>query len=99
MDQSKFVLSQTVRRQRDGWYSKRLANIVKRYCNEIGMMGLNDVSWIEALLEKEQIFNDLVVHLTKDFEISFVESIMSEASEFFTAKLISMEVEDEDLAE
>ena len=91
---SRFALGQPIRRPRDAWYTTRLPNIMKRFCDGIGSLGLKNVSWIEAPIEKEQIFDALGVHLTKDAGIYYVESLMSKASEFFTADL--MEVVDSD---
>ena len=91
---SRFALGQPIRRPRDAWYTTRLPNIMKRFCDGIGSLELKNVSWIEAPIEKEQIFDALGVHLTKDAGIYYVESLMSKASEFFTADL--MEVVDSD---
>ena len=91
---SRFALSQPIRRPRDLWYTARLAKITKRFCDGIGMLSLKNVSWIEAPTEKEQIFDPLGVHLTKDSGVFFVESLMSKASEFFAAELMEL-VEDE----
>ena len=91
---SRFALSQPIRRPRDVWYTTRLSNITKMFCDGIGKLGLKNVSWIEAPTEKEQIFDLLGVHLTKDAGIYFVESLMSRASEFFRAELMDV-IEDE----
>ncbi len=42
---TKFALCQPIRRPRDKWYSARLQDIVKRFCDGIGEIGLENVSW------------------------------------------------------
>ena len=93
LDGSRFALSQPIRRPRDSWYTTRLTKITKRFCDGIGLLGLKNVSWIEAPTEREQIFDPLGVHLTKDSGVFFVESLMSRAGEFFAAELMEL-VED-----
>jgi hypothetical protein len=94
---TKFALSQPIRRPRDKWYTARLHAITKKFCDGIGKIGLDNVSWIEAPREAEQIFEDFGVHLTKESGIFFVESLMSKATEFFNAEMVvlPMDVEDE----
>ena len=93
---SKFAISQPIRRPRDKWYTARLLTITKRFCDGIGEMGLDNVSWIEAPREAEQIFEDFGVHLTKDSGVFFVESLMSRATEFFKAVTVSLPMDVED---
>ena len=93
---SKFAISQPIRRPRDKWYTIRLQKITKRFCDGIGEMGLDNVSWIEAPREAEQIFEDFGVHLTKDSGVFFVESLMSRATEFFAAVTVSLPMDIED---
>ena len=87
---SRFALGQPIRRPRNEWYTERLASITKRFCDGIGNLGLRNVSWIEAPLEKEQIFDALGVHLTHEAGVYYVESLMSKASEFFSAELMEV---------
>ena len=87
---TRFALGQPIRRPRDLWYTTRLANITKRFCDGIGNLGLKNVSWVEAPSEKEQIFDALGVHLTKEAGFYYVESLMSMASEFFAADLMEV---------
>ena len=99
---SRFALGQPIRRPRNTWYSTRLPIITKRFCDGIGNLGLSNVSWVEAPIEKEQIFDALGVHLTKDAGVYYVESLMSKASEFFSADLMEVvdtENEEEEEAE
>ena len=94
---SRFALGQPIRRPRDLWYTSRLPNITKRFCDGIGNLGLKNVSWVEAPTEKEQIFDALGVHLNKEAGTFYVESLMSKASEFFVADLMEViDTEDED---
>ena len=67
---TRFALGQPIRRPRDLWYTTRLANITKRFCDGIGNLGLKNVSWVEAPTEKEQIFDALGVHPGRDHATS-----------------------------
>ena len=94
---SRFALGQPIRRPRNEWYTSRLSNITKKFCDGIGNLGLRNVSWIEAPIEKEQIFDALGVHLTHEAGVYYVESLMSKASEFFNAELMDVvDTEDEE---
>ena len=94
---SRFALGQPIRRPRDLWYTSRLPNITKKFCDGIGSLGLKNVSWVEAPTEKEQIFDALGVHLNKEAGTFYVESLMSKASEFFVADQMEViDTEDED---
>ena len=94
---SRFALGQPIRRPRNEWYTARLSNITKKFCDGIGNLGLRNVSWIEAPIEKEQIFDALGVHLTHEAGVYYVESLMSKASEFFNAELMDVvDTEDEE---
>ena len=52
---SKFALCKPINRPFRPWYTKRVKAISKMYCDAIGELKLNNVSWIEAPLDKEQI--------------------------------------------
>ena len=75
----KFALSQPIPRPRDVWYTSRLTKNMKRFCDRIGNLGLSNVSWVKAPLEKEQIFDGLGVNLTKDSGVYFIKSLMLKA--------------------
>ena len=67
-----------------------LDRITKRYGDGICKLALDNVAWIQAPLEKEQIFDDDLVHFTVESGTFFIENLMSKASEFFENTLVDI---------
>ena len=67
-----------------------LDRITKIYGDGICRLSLNNVAWIQAPLEKEQIFDDDLVHFTIESGTFFIENLMSKASEFFDNTLVDI---------
>jgi hypothetical protein len=88
---SKFALCKPINRPFKPWYMKRVKAIAKMFCDKIGDLKLSNVSWIEAPLDKEQIFDDLGVHLIQDSGVFLVETLMSHSQEFFGAEVITLD--------
>ena len=88
---SKFALCKPINRPFKPWYMKRVKSISKMYCDEIGKLKLNNVSWIEAPLEKEQIFDDFGIHLVPESGVFLVETLMSLSQEFFNSEVIALD--------
>ena len=67
-----------------------LDRITKIYGDGICKLALDNVAWIQAPLEKEQIFDDDLVHFTIESGTFFIENLMSKASEFFDNTLVDI---------
>ena len=67
-----------------------LDRITKKYGDGICKLALDNVAWIQAPLEKEQIFDDDLVHFTIESGTFFIENLMSKASEFFDNTLVDI---------
>ena len=67
-----------------------LDRITKKYGDGICKLALDNVAWIQAPLEKEQIFEDDLVHFTVESGTFFIENLMSKASEFFDNTLVDI---------
>jgi hypothetical protein len=88
---SKFALCKPINRPFKPWYMKRVKAIAKMFCDKIGDLKLSNVSWIEAPLDKEQIFDDLGVHLIPESGVFLVETLMSHSQEFFGSEVITLD--------
>ena len=86
LKKSKFAVCLPILRPRVNWYTKRIQNITKTYADGICALKASNVAWIKAPLDKEQIFEDDKIHLTKESGVFLVESLMSGANEFFKAR-------------
>ena len=100
LPKTKFAVSLPVRRPAKNWYMTELDRITKIYGDGICRLGLVNVAWVQAPLEKEQIFENDQVHFTVESGVFFLENLMSKAQEFFDNTLVDVnEVEMEDAIE
>ena len=86
LKKSKFAVCLPILRPRVNWYTKRIQNITKTYADGICALKASNVAWIKAALDKEQIFEDDKIHLTKESGVFLVESLMLGANKFFKAR-------------
>ena len=86
LKKTKFAACLPILRPRIQWYMQRSQSITKSYADGICALKASNVAWIKAPLDKEQIFEDDRIHLTKESGVFLVESLMSGANEFFRAK-------------
>lgn len=71
-----------------------MGDIIKTYSDGLWALKLNNVAWIQAPLEKEQIFNDHGVDLLKEAGVFLMKTLMSRAQDFFNAEDFITIVED-----
>ena len=91
----KFAIVQPMQRPLDFWYSDNHKSVSKWIEDGIKDMDLGNVTKIEGLAEKAQVFDKDGVHLTGTSGKAFIDAILFHAEEFFLADFIDLEMETE----
>ena len=88
---TKFPISQPVRRPAKKWYIDRLDKITKAFSDGICALNLANVTWVSALLKKEQQFEQHNIHFTIDSGTFIIKNIKLRVQEFFDMELIDVD--------
>ena len=92
----KFALVQPILRPKDECYSEGHESICKQVEDGIRAMDLQNVSKVSAPIKISQVFEADGVHLTPTAGKNFLETILFNSEEFFTAQFIDLENEMEE---
>jgi hypothetical protein len=92
----KFALVQPILRPREDWYMAGCETFCKQLDDPIRRMDLRNVSKIGAPIKISQVFEPDGVHLTTTAGKHFIETILYNAEEFFTAEFVDLKNESEE---
>ena len=88
---TRFALAQPILRPRDTWYTERYDGICRSFVAGVNALGLENVSKLEALSKKSQQFVNDGVHLTEESSMSYINGLLYNADNFFSAEIINLE--------
>ena len=91
LPKTRFALALPIMRPRHDWYMERYEGLCRTFAAKTNALGLENVSKVEALSKKSQLFLDEQVHLTPESSKTYVNELLYYADNLFTAEIENLE--------